>query len=250
MDSLVRNSDRLDRLTPKQQQEFVACYEAFYWQQGRIPAVAELNRAWGTDFTQGQYEKALKHESLQKYFQERAIPNPYIEQPTLSPKQMDFLRILLDPTDTRSLHHKLKAVKATQAEHAAWLRDPNYAALVRDETSKLFEDSRSRVFMALSREASAGNVPAMKLYLEMTGDYTPANKSGTTINVHQDLRFTVQKVLEVLQKHVSTQVLLNVAEELEQVLFPQLPSNRPTVKQRQVLTVPEVTAAVDEEDPF
>lgn len=228
-------------MNPQKRQEFVACYEAYYWRYGFVPnSSAQLNNEFSTDFLPEDYEEVLTKPSLQNYFQERAVPNPYTPQPTLLPKQLDFIRLLLDPTQTSvPLAVKLRQAKTSQAELAAWMRDATFAKLLRDETTSNFSSpsTRSQVLNALANQANKGNVTAIKLYLEMTGEYVPSNQgsSSTSVNVslNSDLKEITQKLLEVLQRHLTPELLQTVAGELEAVLFPSLPTPTPTPQSRQ-----------------
>jgi len=205
-------------------QEFVACYEAYYWNFGFAPdSPANLNSEFKTKFTKEDWEDCLTRESLVKYFEERGVPNPYKPAPVLTPKQLDFIRDFTDPTNILPLSKKLSLAKVSQAEFASWMRDTTFVQLVRGETDKKFNDSRTLVLNALAQEAAVSrNVNAIKFYFELTGEYSPTSKTQVT-HLTGEVRELTQKLLEVLQRHVPPETLELIHGELEEVLFPQLP---------------------------
>ncbi len=212
---------------PGSNQEFVACYESYFWRYNRIPLTAkEINAEFGTTFTETQYNNVLSLESLIKYFNDRAIPNPKAPRPVLTPIQLDLLRVITDPTDFRTLGQKLKSINVSQAQLSSWMRDATFARLMREETTRQFQDNRTYVLNGLLKEASKGNVAAIKLWAEMTGEYVPGQ--ATTVHVTVETKEIVQKLLEVLQRHVDPDTLELITGEMEKVLFPSLP-DRPTV---------------------
>lgn len=229
--------------TPGSNQEFVACYESYYWRYGRIPhSSQQLNAEFGTKFPDAQYDEVLSRESLIKYFDDRAIPNPKAPRPILTTRQLDLLRVICDPTDYRTLAMKLKQIKVSQAELASWMRDATFARLMRDETTRQFADNRTYVLNGLLREASKGNVAAVKLWAEMTGEYVPG--TSTHVHVSVETKEVVQKLLEVLQRFVDSDTLELLTSEMEKVLFPQLPDRattptwRPPTDTKQLVSVP------------
>ncbi len=220
-------------------QEFAACYEAFFWTNGYIPhKVEDLNFYYKTRFTAGHWQQCLEDESLRKYFRNRAVPLPDEVKPVLTPKQLKFLTLLFDPTDSRPLALKLKDAKATSQEYSSWMRDEDFISLLRSEADKKFQDGRTSVLQALQREASkpGANVQAIKLYLTITGDYAESSTPGTTININQDVRQLTQKLLEILQRHVPPETLALVHAEMEQVLFPEVRTSQS--RNHQPLTPP------------
>jgi len=200
------------------QSDFAACLEAFYWQSGRLPSLPEFNREYNVNLTAERFDSALSNPSLKKHLAVIGVP---LEGETfLTGKQMEFLRVLFDPTNTKPLAFKLKECKVTGTEYSAWLRDPAFARVLRNEADKRFENSEHRVLQALEREASGGNVAAMKLYFEMTGRYTPSAKGAVNVTINQDARELASKMLEVLQRRLPAELLMQVADDLEAVLFP------------------------------
>lgn len=244
-------------MKPQRQQEFVACYEAFYWLKSRAPYGAEeLNREYKTDYTDEEFEKVLANESLAKYLDERAVPNKHKPQPKLTPKQLDFLRLVLDPNDNRLLSMKMKECRVSAAEHASWMRDATFSKLVREETTKQLENGRTAVLRALTREASSGNIRAIQFYMELTGEYVPRSQGpAVSVNVHSDVRNLTQGILEILQRHVPPATLMLVADEFEELLFPQAHSARiseprttVTVKSRINSTLPVGQSSAQKSD--
>lgn len=235
-------------MKPAEQQTFVACYEGFYWLNNRVAGSAqELNKEYNTAFTESDFNKALTHESIVKYFEERGVPNPKAPRPVLQPKQLKFIQMILDPHDNRLMSQKMKECGVSSVEHTAWMRDPHFARLIREETTQALENGRAQVLRSIVREASQGNVAAQKFYMELTGEYTPSAKGGTQVNVSvgQDVRLLTQGILEILQRHVHPDTLALVANEFEELLFP---AARSAV--RRLLTPPkQLIVPVETDEP-
>lgn len=231
--------------TRPERQEFAACYEGYFWRRGFVPlSVQELNGEWGTKFSEELWKESLSNPSLIEYFEKRGVDNPYAPRPVLTEKQNDFLRVLFDPTDPSPLAAKMKKAKVSNTEYSAWMRDPTFENLMREEADKRFEYTYADVLGSLGREASRGNVQAIKLYLTLTGRYSEA-QPGVSVTINQDLRLLTQKLLEILQRHVDPQTLALVHGEMEAVLFP----NLPTTPVRRVIGAVEAPK-VPEKDVF
>jgi hypothetical protein len=236
--------------TRSERQEFVACFEAYYWNNGFIPdKVATLNYEFNTHFSTTLWEAVLTDPKLVAYFKERGVPNPYAPQPVLTPKQLDFIRAFTDPTNVLPLSKKLSSLQVSQAEFASWMRDTNFITLVRGESDKKFRDSRTLVLNALAQEAAVSrNVNAIKFYFELTGEYTPGAKTQVNVQLNSEVKELTIKLLEVLQRHVPPETLELIHGELEQVLFPDLPTTAtlPARKNPRVL-VPTSSRSIEED---
>lgn len=126
--------------------------------------------------------------------------------------QMDALDAILerlDPTDTRSLAEILREHGVQLKTWQGWLADPMFGAYVRDRSAAAFGHNAHEVDLALMRRASAGDVPAIKLILELQGRIRQA---GDTLDVNGMLA----RVVEILQTEVTDEgTLLRIVERLE-----------------------------------
>jgi hypothetical protein len=138
-------------------------------------------------------------------------------QPTR--EQMDALDAVfrsVDPADGRSLETILNdasdpdgAPISIQTWHG-WLRDPVFAGYVRDRTAAVFGEQAYRVDIALLRKATAGDVAAIKLILELQGRL----RDETAVSP----QVLLSRVLDVIRANVSDRAtLVAIAEGLETI---------------------------------
>jgi len=94
------------------------------------------------------------------------------ERAGLTSRQVAAVREYLartDPTDGRSLTQALADAEVTPTEWNSWLKDPIFKGYVLDLGSQVYGDARTDIDIALVREAASGDVPAIRLAMEVTG---------------------------------------------------------------------------------
>ena len=222
-DQESHESESPDPLRGYQKEELAAFIELLYVRNGTVPTAQDLRtQIPGCTVTDQQFKSYVNDKAIRDYLvKERHVPLDAIAR--LTPKQMDWIRMITDPTDMRPIAKKLAELKITKAETQAWLNNPFYQQVLYEQSNKTFGDSRFAVLRSLQLEAMGGNVPAVKMYLEITGDYT--NKSE--VNVTMEARGMINTVLDVLQELVPADVLLQVVERLEGATIPSLPGASP-----------------------
>jgi hypothetical protein len=211
--------------------EFLAFYELYYWRHNKVPGPTELALEFACKVSDEEYVKLLsKPENFLQLIQHE-VPLPNQITPRLRPKQLELIRTLLDPSDKRTLQIKLKVCEVSSAQYQNWLNDPLFSSILYEETSKSTNASRHQVLSALSAEAAHGNVPAIKLYLEMSGEYTPRQQN---VGSESEFKTMTLKLLEVLKRHVDEQTLMKIRAELEEVLFGEASRVRTVIKRSPV----------------
>jgi len=108
---------------------------------------------------------------------------------------------------------KLKDFKLTLAQHNAWLKNPVFQSALTSRLESILPDERVRVHQSLAREAAGGNVAAIKLYLNLTGELTEGETSGKS-----EMAGLMQGILEILESHVPSHILLDVANDFDYLL--------------------------------
>lgn len=211
------------KLLAHQKIELAAFIELLYMRNGTVPTAADLrNQIPDCNITEEQFRDYIKRPEIRKYLvEERGVPLE--AQARLTPKQLDWIRVITDPTDMRPLSKKLSEHGLTKAEVSSWTTNKFYQQVVYEQTNRTFGSSRYAVLRSLQVEAMSGQMAAIKMYLEMTGDYS--NKSE--INVNVEVRSVVNTVVDVLQELVSPEVLLAVVDRLEAATIPALPGASP-----------------------
>lgn len=129
----------------------------------------------------------------------------------LSGQQLDAIRRIferVDPDDAATWRQALAEVGVSVREWNGWMRDPLFAAFVRDAGARLFGDHAHAVDIALLRNAVAGDTAAIKLVLEVTGRIKQ-NRDQVDANM------LLARVVEVLRRHLPVGLLEPIIDDLE-----------------------------------
>jgi hypothetical protein len=98
-----------------------------------------------------------------------------------------------------------------------------YSQVLYEQSNRSFGSARFGVLRQLQIEAMSGQMQAIKMYLEMTGDYSQRSEVNVNVEVHG----IINTVVDTLQELVSPEILLQVVERLEGVAIPGLPGASP-----------------------
>jgi len=186
----------------------VALIETYYWKYKRIATDSELEREYLVDT---DVAAVLGDKQLVAYLAKQGVPVD--GSIALSPKQVRWIDTLCAAGDSRPLVVKLKDFKLTLAQHNAWLKNPVFQSALTSRLESILPDERVRVHQALAREASGGNVAAIKLYLNLTGELTEGETSGKS-----EMAGLMQGILEILESHVPSHILIDVANDFDYLL--------------------------------
>lgn len=190
----------------------LSLYKLHYWRHPEvIITAAALNKEFGTDFTPGDLTVLLSDETVIQRLRREDVPITAAEfRNRLTPKQLEWIEVLLDPYTRKTLQARCRDFGITWQKHNAWMRNPLFADTLRQETNKLAADRRFEVLNGLINEAAAGNQNAAKLYLEWQGEL----KNEQTIHVTHEHKIMIHRIIDVLQEHVEPEVLEAVADKL------------------------------------
>ena len=132
----------------------------------------------------------------------------------LTPTQVVLANLLMNVHDPATLREKLKLVHVSLQQYNAWLRQPAFSAYLRARAETQFGANDFTAFNRLTELVEAGDLGAIKMFLEMRGAYQPVSRSTAQVDVHVILN----QVIEAVGRHVSNPVaLVQIAEELEAV---------------------------------
>lgn len=218
------------------QQEILPLYELYWMRHGKVPTLLQLNREFNMRFSEDRWNKLFSSRTVQERLLDRGVPLPDGQQLQLTQDQMDWIAVLMNPGEGGTLAGKAKAFGIELSTHYKWMRNPLFAEAIRIATTQLTTVERNRVLGALVNKAAVGDVQAIKLYLELTGEYNP---KVTVNHTAQESRVLVSKLIEVLQRHLTPELLETVAGELEAVLFPNA-AGRAAVPHPAVIEVKEL----------
>jgi hypothetical protein len=126
----------------------------------------------------------------------------------LSPEQIACAALIANFADTRSVAQKLDLIGVTPAQYYAWLNNPAYKEFVRNLAESSLENTHHEAIGAFIQLVRNGDLSAIKYYFEITG-YAD---SSDAVN----LKLTIQRVIESIQRHVKDPtVLANIALEIQ-----------------------------------
>jgi hypothetical protein len=203
--------------------ELAAFIELLYLRNGVVPTAQDLREQIPEcDVSDETYKRFVKDPKIKAYLiKERALPLD--AHARLTQKQLDWIKVVTDPSDMRPVNKKLSELKISRAEVTSWQANKFYQQVMYEQTNRTFGSSRYAVLRSLQVEAVAGNISAMKMYLEMTGDY----RATSEVNVHVETRTVLNGMVDVLQRYLDPETLLKIVEELEAVAIPGLPGASP-----------------------
>ena len=153
--------------------EFCAAVERFHFRYNVLPTVEQFNTEFGLDLTSDKFDRAVGSNKFRKYAEDRGLNLSRYATPDM----IKLADALLDPT-LPTTAAKLKWAGISIGKYNNYKNNQTFLSLLRERTERLPESARTEVISALTKQAMGGNVPAMKLWLEMHGEYTP-NQKGT-----------------------------------------------------------------------
>lgn len=191
----------------------ILCYVEDRWFQKELfPAVSEISKKTGID--QVKVVESLSSPLLKQSLESRGIPLFADLDDVLSPKQIALINLLLNVSDTRSESQKVAALGIKPATFYGWKRQKKFREAYNKMAERLFGDTQPQVHAALAKLAISGDLNAIKYFNQMSGRYD-SSKTIEAINV----RFVMQKLIEVIQTHVKDPVALEaISQEFASLL--------------------------------
>lgn len=119
---------------------------------------------------------------------------------TLTPKQLLVANTMLDLIDTRSQKKKLQDLNVSTSLYSTWLKDPVFQNYLRSRAESLIGETGHEAHLALLDKVRMGDTTAIKLYYEMTGQYTPGNAKSEI--QQQDFRQLLVAILEIINDEI------------------------------------------------
>lgn len=215
-----------DSILKHVKEELASFIELLYWRNGTVPTVKEINNSFDLSLTEAQYQSFLENPKIKDYLvNKRNVPLEATAR--LTAKQLDWIKVVTDATDPRPVALKMKETGVSRADLTKWHTDLFFQQVMYEQSTRSFQSARHGVLRALAIEAMGGNVSAMKIYLQMTGDFQEQSSSKVEVQVTHELRQTINVVLDILQRHCTPEVIDAVATEIERATIPGLPSAAP-----------------------
>lgn len=193
--------------------------EQFYKENKYFPGtktVAEL-----TTLPQDDVSIILDSSIVKKYFESLGIDSnaaPLAKrgelkknQTRLTDKQLAVAEVILNLMDKRNHTAKLTSLGVNPTTYQGWMSSKTFSDYMTKRSKDMFGEAMPLAKEALLRKVMRGDTGAIKLYFEMTGEYSK-NQSES----NQDFKMLVLRLIEILQKHIKDpKVLQIVAEEIK-----------------------------------
>lgn len=181
------------RVSPLAFRNAVATVATLFLRRGVLPTVAEAHRAWPS-LSEGALSEIVRSPQFAEALRYRGIE--WEGSYGLSLEQNAVLTLLSDPTDRRSTGVKLKEMGVPMARFKAWMRTPLFSDTLRQLSENNLKDAVPVMLDRLVGNIESGDLQSIKLGLEMSGRYNPAQQQV------QDARIVVMRVVESVIRHV------------------------------------------------
>lgn len=173
----------------------------------------KATRRFTTEFTDKERESADKRGLAPVPPRKSHASRFPVDEYPLSAEQLAAANLLLDFSDTRSHAAKLKDIGITTTRYNNWLRQPAFAAYLRERAEQLVDNTGHEAHSALLKQVQKGNMSAIQYYNQLTGRFTPGAEQ--TMNVAAIL----VRVVEAVQRHVKDpEIIRAIALEFNDIL--------------------------------
>lgn len=130
------------------------------------------------------------------------MQRPGVNINELSGRQIMVINQLTDYTDKRSIRVKLTSLGVQWWEFQQWQAFPAFSVAYKALGEQLFQDAQAAVNAALTSAAVDGDIPAIKLFNEMSGRHDPTRRQV------MDVRAVLNGVVEILNSSIKDPELL------------------------------------------
>lgn len=191
--------------------QFITDLEYTYWEKGEYITPSDLAPLYRITLDQAESLYLKANPVLEK----RGLP-PYKRSP-LFPDKFDPMFILAvnkltDPMDKRSNAVKLKELGLSTKTFQAYLKLEQNRSYYERRLNEAFETTEYSAKTSLMRNIESGDLNSIKYFHEYTGRFQ--SNDSTAFN----FILVLQKVMEILAKHVDQAILDTVASEFEKEL--------------------------------
>lgn len=202
----------------------ISAIERYYWIHSKMPPVEYI--ATETGYAYADVVKIAESPVVKQKLLDKGIINNYQaerltsyltflelahENPGLDPIQILAANMLLNTADRRSERKKLEEIGVKPQTLAAWKRQPAFMEFYRKRAKNVFGELDIAANKSMARMIEDDNFQAVKLYYEMTGEYTPRAEVNVKVNVH----LVLTTVVEIIARYVDEETAIQIAEAIE-----------------------------------
>lgn len=185
-----------------------------YWEQhGKFPTDSMIKQHCPVDI----------NVCLQKVSFKYGLTNRGIvigQRGILSPEQIACVQVLTNFADRRTINAKLRSLGIRLATYRGWMKDEFFRNFILNSSSEDFKNASLLAKDGLYRAMEKGDTNAVKLYLELTGQY----KSGQQDNT--DFAQIIVKLLEIMARHLTPDKMAAIEDDFGKEISMVLPVQR------------------------
>jgi len=188
--------------------------EVQFWMTGEFPSEQSVIELFHTVEDRNSALTTLRNPNLTTQLANRGLPE-FTDRSAkgFNPEAVIAANMIADIYDKRSIGAKLKSVNLNTKQWNGHLKNPDFRKYFQGLVEERFgKDVSTLAKVGIARGVENGDLNAIKYYHEMSGEYRPQNEEV------MQLHMIIARMMEVLAKFVSAEVLGQIANELDQAI--------------------------------
>lgn len=187
------------------EKNYISFCEQYYHIHSKLPTNEQA--AYQLRYSISEIVVFLSNRRVVEAFDKRGIPwetaTAAQAASYLSPIQIATAVTVANFADVRPVAAKIEQLGVNPSQYYAWLKNPTYQSFVNELADQALDNVRPEAIAAFAQLLRDGDVRALKMYFEMTGQFNDNNAQ------YQNLKLTLQRVVEAVAKHVQDPDILS-----------------------------------------
>lgn len=198
------------KLSRKERNYISYCEQYYHTNKGEFPTTQQA--AFALRYSVSEINVFLQNQQVISAFMRRGLDLETLlstqSRTYLSGIQVACAMTVANFADTRPVDLKLEQLGVSPVQYYSWLKSPAYQEFVNELADQALDNVRPEAVAAFAQLLRSGDIRALKMYFEMTGQ---TGESTDTLN----LKLTLQRVVEAVARHVQDPtVLAKIATEV------------------------------------
>lgn len=193
---------------------FVSLIKQHYKLYGYMPDAVEAKNEY--DISHEDFANYLKEPLVLQMLQAEGIVKDFYTSQTLlekinghsigwldgilTPLQLKVADVMLDLIDNRSQKKKLQDLGVSTTQYNTWLKDDNFKKYMALRAKSMKEEQAYEADLALMDKIRMGDMKAIQLHYEMTGQYSPGSARADAQMV--DFQNLLVNILEIVTDEI------------------------------------------------